>query len=253
MNIQNLKEQWLAEEQIAHIHGWDFSHLSGRMDEETDFPWDYRDVIGQYLQPELRILDLDTGGGEFLLSLGHPHANTAATEHYPPNVALCRETLMPLGVDFRDADAAGPLPFPDESFDLILNRHGDFNPSELYRILKPGGYFITQQVGAENDRELVDLLLPGTPISFPGQQLAPVCTRFRDAGFEIVRADEARRALTFYDVGAAVWFARIIEWEFPGFSVESCLDRLIDAQKLLEQQGYLRCSTHRFLIVARKP
>ena len=45
----------------------------------------------------MKLLDFDTGGGEFLLSLGHPCENTAATEGYPPNVELCRETILPFG------------------------------------------------------------------------------------------------------------------------------------------------------------
>lgn len=158
-----LWNQWLEEERIAHIHGWDFSHLDGRYEEEGDLPWDYRDTVMRYLRPDSRLLDLDTGGGEFLLSLGHPHALTAATEAYPPNVALCRETLSPLGIDFREASAAGSLPFEDGSFDLVINRHGDFSPAEIARVLKAGGVFVTQQVGAENDRELVEQLLPHPP------------------------------------------------------------------------------------------
>ena len=33
-----LKEEWLKEESIAHIHihGWDFSHIVGRYEEEQD-------------------------------------------------------------------------------------------------------------------------------------------------------------------------------------------------------------------------
>ena len=31
-----LKEEWLKEESIAHIHGWDFSHIGGRYEEEQD-------------------------------------------------------------------------------------------------------------------------------------------------------------------------------------------------------------------------
>ena len=88
---------WKAEEKIAHIRGWDFSHIEGRYREDTDFPWDYRQVIGEFLKPEMRLLDIDTGGGEFLLSLGHPYSHTAATENYAPNVQLCKETLLPLG------------------------------------------------------------------------------------------------------------------------------------------------------------
>ena len=154
MNTNELIKRWKAEEEIAHIHGWDFSHIEGRYMEEDDLPWDYRDEILRYLKPEMRILDIDTGGGEFLLSLNHPYSNTAATENYPPNVDLCRETLLPLGIDFRAADGKSVLPFEDASFDLVIDRHGDFNPREIYRVLKPGGLFITQQVGAENDREI---------------------------------------------------------------------------------------------------
>ena len=97
---------WKIEEEIAYIHGWDFSHIAGRFDEDTEFPWDYRQVIGQLLTPEMKLLDIDTGGGEFLLSLGHPHKNTAATENFPPNVQLCKETLLPLGINFKQVHNA---------------------------------------------------------------------------------------------------------------------------------------------------
>lgn len=79
----------MEEEKAAHIHGWDFSHIHGRYEEENDLPWDYEQIIHNYLTPNMKLLDLDTGGAEFLLSLNHPSENPAATEAYPPNVALC--------------------------------------------------------------------------------------------------------------------------------------------------------------------
>ena len=30
---------WKEEEAIAHIHGWDFSHIDGRYTEEEDLPY----------------------------------------------------------------------------------------------------------------------------------------------------------------------------------------------------------------------
>ena len=144
MNLEKLREQWLAEEAVAHIHGWDFSHLNGRWEDKDDLPWDYKAEVLAALRPDSRILDMDTGGGEFLLSLQHPHELTAAIENFPPNVELCRETLLPLGIDFKAAAADGPLPFPDNHFDLVLNRHGSFDPKEVFRVLKPGGVFLTQ-------------------------------------------------------------------------------------------------------------
>ena len=242
---------WKAEEEIAHIRGWDFSHIDGRC-VEAPLPWDYRQVVRQYLKPEMKLLDIDTGGGEVLLSLHHPCGNTAATENYPPNVQLCKEKLLPLGIDFRPADGRGVLPFDSQSFDLVIDRHGDFNPAEIYRVLKPGGLFITQQVGAENDRELVELLCGKTELPFPEQYAEKAAAAFRKAGFSVLRGEECFCPIRFYDVGALVWFARILPWEFPNFSVDTHLGNLQQAQRVLEEAGCISGSVHRFLLVAQK-
>lgn len=252
MNHDKMISAWKAEEEIAHIHGWDFSHIDGRYTEQNDLPWDYRAVIRQYLRPEMKIMDIDTGGGEFLLSLNHPYENTTAMENYPPNVELCKEVLLSLGIDFRPGDGKGKLPFDEGSFGMVINRHGDFNAEEIYRVLKPGGLFITQQVGAENDRELVELLCGETKMPFPEQYLSLTSRMFEEASFRILRGEEAFRPIRFFDVGALVWFARIIQWEFPNFSVDAYLDNLLKAQRILEECGSIDGSIHRFLLVAQK-
>ena len=252
MREAELLRAWKAEEDAAHIHGWDFSHIAGRYTEETDLPWDYQQIVLERLRPDMKLLDIDTGGGEFLLSLHHPYTNTSAAEAYPPNVRLCEQTLLPLGIDFRAGDGKDTLPFDDSAFDIVINRHGDFNVPELRRVLKPGGLFITEQVGAENDRELVELLLGKTELPFPEQYLEITRQKFSDAGFEILDAQECFRPIKFFDIGALVWFAHIIEWEFPGFSVGRCRERLLDAQRLLEQNGCVEGRIHRFLLVGAK-
>ena len=253
MHPEDRIRDWKAEEEIAYIHGWDFSHLDGRLREPQELPWDYRQEILERLQTEFKLLDMDTGGGEFLLSLGHPCSNTAATENYPPNVQLCREKLIPMGIEFRQADGAGKLPFADGSFDMVINRHGDFCPEEIYRVLKPGGWFITQQVGARNDREFVELLCGDLPLPYPDQELTVAEDKFIAAGFEIRSAMESFQPMELLDVGALVWFARIIQWEFPGFSVDTHMEGLLRAQKVLEEKGCIPGSTHRFFLAAVKP
>ena len=252
MTHQELKQQWLEEEAIAHIHGWDFSHIDGRCVDIGDLPWSYEEIVQAHRRDEYKMLDIDTGGGEVLLTFGHPYENTYATEGYAPNVQLCRELFAPLGVHFEAMSDYSHMPFADDTFDLIINRHGSYDPAELYRTLKPGGLFITQQVGDDNDRELVDLLLPNTPRPFPGCNLTEQSRLFREAGFTILRGEEHFRPMRFYDTGALVWFARIIPWEFPDFSVETCFDRLLEVQHLIEQQGYAECFTHRYLLIAQK-
>ena len=253
MKKETLIDNWKHEEEQAHIHGWDFSHIKGRYEEETDLPWDFKAIIRSYLKKDSKLLDIDTGGGEFLLSLEHPHENTAATEGYPPNVELCRQTLLPLGIDFKEMSDCTKMPYEDENFDIIINRHGDYCLAELWRTLKKGGLFLTQQVGEENDRELVELLLPGTPKQFTGRNLTEQKRCIEEAGFEILQAEECFRPIKFTDIGALVWFARIIEWEFIDFSVEACMEQLLKAQEILELYGAVEGTTHRFLIVAKKP
>lgn len=243
---------WQKEEAQARIRGWDFSHIQGRFEEEHDLPWSYRRLVQEYLRDDMALLDCDTGGGEFLLSLRHPAEKTAATEGWPPNVRLCRETLSPLGIDFRECADPAAVPFPDEAFDLILNRHGAFDPPELFRLLRPGGVFLTEQVGEDNDRDLVERVLPCTPKPFPHKNLREQRAAFEAAGFRILRGEEACRPILFYDVGAFVWFARVIEWEFPGFSVDRCFDGLLAMQEELEARGEIRGTIHRYLIAAKK-
>ena len=250
MELERLKRQWLSQERQAHIHGWDFSHIAGKYSEDTALGWDYGQLVRKYLARDARLLDIDTGGGEFLLSLMHPPSKTSATEGYAPNVALCRERFLPLGIDFRPAPDVSRLPFEDGAFDVVINRHGAFDARELFRVIRPGGVFITQQVGAENDRELVEMLLGKVEMPYPEQYLEIAARKFTGAGFKIIQSGEAFNAIRFFDVGALVWFAHIIEWEFPGFSVEACLPNLLRAQRRLEQDGALSARTHRFMLVA---
>lgn len=258
MNTFNTKQEellklWLHEEKIAHIHGWNFSHINGKYEEEHDLPWNYKAIIKDFLKPEMKLLDIDTGGGEFLLSLNHPYCNLAATENYPPNVELCETKLIPLGINFQKADSDNKLPFDSQEFDIIINRHGDYRPDEIWRLLKSDGIFITEQVGAENDRELVKLLLDDVPdIPFPDQYLKIAQKKFEKLGFAIIRSEEVFRPIKFWDVGALVWFARIIEWEFPNFNVRDCLENLYHAQEILEEKGVIEGMIHRFLLVAKK-
>lgn len=253
MKREKLIEKWLKEEAAAHIKGWDFSRIKGRYEEKDDLPWNYEEIVRQYLKPEAYVLDIDTGGGEFLLSLHHPYDRTGATEAYPPNVSLCRKTLLPLGIDFKEADANVFLPFPDEKFDIVINRHGACNPKEIYRILKPGGIFITEQVGALNDRNLVERLYETPPdLPFPCQHLDLYIRRFSGNNFSILDSRETFGTIRFNDTGALVWFARIIEWEFPNFSVQNNLKQLLALQEQWEQEKVIEGRTHRFLLTARK-
>ncbi len=75
---------------------------------------------------------------------------------------------------------------------------------------------------------------------------------FEKEGFHILKAEETFRPINFFDIGAFVWFAYVIEWEFPDFSVDKCFDKLLKMQDVIDQCGRIEGTIHRYLIVARK-
>lgn len=251
MNREEQKRIWKEEEAHA-FSGWDFSHLDGRYVVDP-LPWDYREKVRDFLKPGVRLLDMGTGGGEFLLSLGHPYELTAVTEGWEPNLELCRKKLAPLGirVERYDCETDTALPFAEDRFDLVLNRHESCDLAEIRRVLRPGGFFLTQQVGGRNGRELAARLLPGLQrpgIDFNLENEGP---RFREAGFRIMFQDQAYPVGRFLDIGALCFHAKVIQWEFPGFSVDSCFDRLLELQREVEERGFVRNQEHRFLLIAK--
>lgn len=96
------------------------------------------------------------------------------------------------------------------------------------------------------------LLKEAPPLPFPKQYLEIIRKEFENTGFTTLEAQEAYGPIRFYDVGALVWFARVIPWEFPKFNVQDCVEQLYRAQEILESQGVVQGRTHRFLLCVRK-
>lgn len=124
MDRRKLREYLMREEQ-KQLTGWDFSCLDGRM-VSGKLPWDYKAIVKSYLKPSDMLLDMGTGGGEVLLTLGHSYALTAVTEGYPPNIKLCMERLAPLDIRVY-AVTDDTLPIEDAAFDVIINRHESYD------------------------------------------------------------------------------------------------------------------------------
>lgn len=252
MNKSEQIQRWKDEEHHA-FSGWDFSHLDGRWSEEK-LPWDYREQVLKHLRPEHTLLDMGTGGGEFLLALGHPPTRTSVTEGWPPNANLCKERLEPLGVTVRKANGSDtPLPFDSQSFDVIINRHEDYTTGEVWRLLKPGGVFITQQVGGENNLPLREVLAPEDLHRFAGFCLEAEKECFLKQGFYPLFHAESIYPAKFFDVGAVVFYAKAIPWELPGFSVKSHFHTLLKLQEELEETRFIQTQWHRFILVLQKP
>ncbi len=250
LNLSDKKKLWKEEENFA-FKGWDFSHISGRWESEI-LPWEYREIVEQYLQKDFSLLDMGTGGGEFLLSLDHDRKLLSATEGYLPNFELCKKELSPLGINVKFVAEDNKLEFPGSNFDIVLNRHETFDISEVHRVLKHKGIFITQQIGGENDIDLSKRIIKDFKPVFLDNRLDLVVPKLEKLGFEILFKHEVFTPIRFFDTGALVYFAKIIEWEFPNFSVESCLEELKEIDNEIVKNGFIEGTEHRYILIARK-
>jgi SAM-dependent methyltransferase len=174
------------------------------------------------------------------------------TEDYPPNFRLATERLAPLGVKVVDIPLTDydPMPFADNEFDLVLNRHSGFNVAEVGRTVAPGGTFLTQQV---HGLWAYDLLAAfGAKPQWPESTPAKYVPQLEAAGLTIADTQEWSGALSFTDVGAIVYYLKAVPWLVPGFSVEAHLEHLVALQSRFVGGGCLSFSARKYLIEARK-
>lgn len=244
-----LLKQWKEEEQCA-LSGWDPSHLTDRYSAEA-LPWDYRGRLKEFLKKDTRLLRMGAENGAFLLSLRHPFSLTSVVESSQPQYEQCRSKLEPLGMTVEKCDEQGMLPFKDGCFDLVINFHSFYNLSEVKRVLRKGGHFITQQMGGEDSRPLINVLLPDSDKSSVFN-LENEALRFKAEGFKLVYKNQAYPTEIFYDVGAVCYYAKARSETFADFSVDYCLDGLLSLQKRMDQCGKIFSAQHRFIVVAKK-
>ena len=251
MNDQALFDLLIAE--ASHpFAGWDFSHIiaTGRMS-EAPLTWSYTSRLLMPLRKAQSLLDMDTGGGEFLSLLQPFPSLTCATEGYMSNVPIARKRLEPLGVKVYGVDDPHHLPFEDNQFDLIINRHGYYSPREVLRILKPGHQFITQQVGGSINAEL-NMQLGAENYPYAHWTLDFAVRELQEAGWRIVEQKEDHPFRRFFDVGAIVYYLHAIPWQVPDFSVEKYFDKLLEIHAHIQSYGYIDFRNHNFLIIAQK-
>lgn len=240
--------QW-KRDAVAPFEGWDFSYLKGRM-VEAEPPWDYLALARSAVRTAHDILDVATGGGEMFSSLAPFPGRAAAVEGFEPNLAVARRRLEPLGVSVHYGDTRSGMPFGDETFDLVLNRHGEFRAAEMHRILKHGGVFLTQQVGGDNLADLAEAF--AAQLAYPDNTLARAREDLGALGCTIRRAEEWRGAVTFLDVGALVYFLKAIPWVIPGFEVETHRQHLAALQTRARSGRQLQFTYVRFLLIAER-
>ncbi|WP_151769991.1 class I SAM-dependent methyltransferase [Streptomyces abyssomicinicus] len=257
----------LTEGSSVPTDGWDFSWFEGRATEERP-SWGYARLLGERMARARAALDVQTGGGEVTATVHRAPPLLVATEAWPPNVAIARRTLAPLGGKVVHVGESDGLPFRDGLFDLVVSRHPVVTRwDEVRRVLRPGGTYLSQQVGAGTVRELAEFVREGRPEAVAAGAAPPpdpFATRSGSApttavaaaeaaGLEVLDVRQEALRMEFHDVGAVVHFLRKVVWIVPGFTAGAYRDRLAALHGFMERHGPFVAHSQRFLVEARRP
>ena len=233
---------------------------------EEPLPFDYVEEVRKRMNRVAALLDLGTGGGEVLPQLAPFSARTFATEACALNAPIASARLGPLGASVILAEGAPEnyatveapeldtpsLPFRDRSFDLVIDRHESYLAAEVFRVLRPGGRFLTQQCGGTNQVELNDLLGIPRP-RYESWSLAGAERQLQATGFRNITGHEEFTNTWFHDVGAIVYFMKALVWQAPDFEIEKFLHPLKALYTRIEHDGALPIRAHHFLVEGVRP
>lgn len=134
---------------VGNRSGWDFSRM--KTEKETP-PWDYVEIVLRYIKATNYVLDIGTGGGEKFIKLSKYFLKGVGIDPYIDIINAAKNNKTQANntrVSFRLMGAEN-IRFPKNTFDVVLNRHAVIVPKEVAKVLKPKGYFITEQVEKNN-------------------------------------------------------------------------------------------------------
>ncbi|MBT3267751.1 class I SAM-dependent methyltransferase [Candidatus Poribacteria bacterium] len=249
VSARDIERAWDA---LGTLRGWDFSKVR---DARGPTPWDYDDVVRAHLRPEHRVLDVGTGGGERFIGLASEFRHGVGVDAARSMLGTARDNASRAGaheMTFALMDAAA-LAFGEASFDVVLTRHVQIHEEQIARVLRPGGLFITQEVGYDNTLNIWPAF--GWDREAWGWDtdtvLAALVPRLRDAGFHIRTQCEYDVPYMFLDLESFLFWIRSVP--FPEeVTLDAHGDALLRFVRDNSSADGIHTNEQRILVVAEK-
>jgi hypothetical protein len=223
--------------------GWDFSRMQTL---RAPVPWDYGDVVARYLGPSDDVLDVGTGDGRQFASLTGKFRRGLGIDTDPEMIRLAAQEHSGPSLEFRVGSAR--LEGVTTSFPVIINRHSVLELDAVAAHLKPGGYFITQQVGERNMACVRQAL--GQPAGLPvisAQALA-------GAGLRVAAFCEYDVEYVVRDIESLVFWLNALDLAHADLDGSGALASAATFSKVLagnvDQRGFVT-NEHRYLAIGQ--
>lgn len=236
----------------GQLDGWNFSRVRAGRD---PVPWEYVDVVRQYIQPLDRVLDIGTGGGEIFLSLAPDLGEGVGIDQNPAMIEAARRNQSALSIEnisWTTMDGSD-LGFGAGEFDLVLLRHLRVHVREIARVLRPGGHFITQMVGQRSSWNILHAF-GWTPGSFGAdwwQTVADLAEQFRSCGCQVITQAEYDVPYWFLDRESFMFWLMSVPWP-EEIELQKHWQNINQILETCQTERGIETNEHRGLLVVKK-
>lgn len=238
-------------DKVGKTNGWDFSKLKVTLEEAL---WDFNEEIKKKSKTSDILLDIGTGGGENVLTIASSFLFLVGIDLSYGMIETAQTNLKKAGIsNVRFSQmSSDKLEFPSEFFDVVTCRHAPFSSMEVAKVLKKGGYFLTQQVGEGDKINIKRAFNRGQLIEEKGALLARYVRELKKSGFSKVQHFEYD-ATDYYQRPEDLIFLLKHTPTIPNFGEENYdYEILNDFIENNRTEKGIRTNSKRFLIIAKK-
>jgi hypothetical protein len=225
--------------------GWDFARMNVLRE---PVPFEYADIVARYVRPSDEVLDVGTGGGERFSRMAGLFSRGLGIDIDPEMIRLAEQASGAGNLEFRVCSAR--LEDVTAAFPVIINRHAELDLAAITAHLKPGGYFVTQQVG-ERNMACVQAAL-GQPARDPPVSAAAITS----SGLRLVAFCEYDVEYVVRDIESLVFWLSALDMLHADLDGRAALASAATLNQILlghvGERGFVT-NEHRYLAIARMP
>lgn len=204
-----------------------------------------QEIVSKYLDEDTHLAAVSLDGGEYISSFNKLPPITYAVE---AQYEKAETKLINHNIKVTKLTDEGKLPFKDERLDVVVNELANYDKYDLYRVVKPGGYILVNQMGSDNYRELLNIFLP---FKLQGRwDLESGSRTLSEIGLEVIDGVEEHGYVRFNSLTSFIHFMKGITR--VDITQERFMNFYGQVLKQIKEKSYFELTTHRFMIVARK-
>lgn len=237
----------------AHLLQNELQHFSPSAQLENDYTlsspsYHEEDVLRRYIQSQDHLAVMSVDAGKFASQLKGETEAMFVIEPYTDTQRVQNEFIDDPSVKVTTLTPTGKMPFKDEKIDIVMCQKCNYDKSEIFRVLKKGGYFIVNQHGTENLKEFVHLYMP---FQMKGSWDAQNCAQTLESiGMRIVDKFEDYGTIRFHSIQAIYQYFTKVSPDFANVNRYQVF--YLQALKEIKEHSYFEMTTHQFLVVAQK-